>query len=285
MNLNVNVPEEAVLSTGPARMLKMAESFVVQSQDDYELAAGELQAVKAKAKSLEAERVDLVNPINLTVKKINDRFRAPLTYLENAEKALKGSMVSYVNEQNRIAAEARRIAEAEAAAERKRLEDEARAIAAAERERQRIADEAARKEQARIAEESAAAARAGNAAAFAQAQADEARAAQAKREQDEIAAQVAAQAEATLRATAQVITAAAVAPAVVKVSGVSTARSVDFEVTSILELCKHIANGHPEMAAFLKSDDVKIRGYVKGIGMATNVPGIRVYEKTTLRSA
>lgn len=289
MNLSelatLQVPDETALSSAPQRALKMAESFVVTSQDDYELAAGELQSVKSKYKALEEKRKSLVDPLNKVVKGINDLFRSPLAMLDRAESAIKGSMLTYSEAQAKIAAEARRQAEATASAERKRLEDEARAIAAAERERQRIADEAARKEQARIAEESAAAVRAGNAAAFAQAQAEAARAAEAKRQQDEMAAQAAAQAEATLRATAQVITAAAVPIAVSKVAGVSQAKSVDFEVTSILEICMHIANGHPEMASLLKSDDAKIRGYVKSLGMATNIPGIRVFEKTTLRSS
>lgn len=288
MNLSeisaLQVPDETALSAAPQRALKMAESFVVTSQDDYELAAGELSSVKAKCKALEEKRKSLVDPLNKVVKGINDLFRSPLAMLERAEAAIKGSMLTYSEAQAKIAAEARRQAEAIAAAERKRLEDEARAIAAAERERQRIADEAARKEQARIAEESAAAVRAGNAAAFAKAQAEAAQAADAKRVQDEIAAQAAAQAEATLRATAQVITAAAVPVAVSKVQGVSTAKSIDFEVTDMLALVKHVA-AHPEHIGLLKSDDVKIRQITKALGMSCNIGGIRIFEKTTLRSA
>lgn len=280
---SLQVPDEATVSAGPQRALAMAQSFVIETQDDYALAADELKAVKSKYKLLDEKRTGLVKPLNDVVKGINDLFRAPLAALEQAEACLKGSMLGYSREQERIAAEARRVAEAEAAAERQRLEAEARAIAEAERERQRIADEAARTERLRLEAEAKAAYEAGDAFKAAEALRLAEESAALKRAQDDAAAQAAAQAEAAIRATAQVVTAAAVAPAIAKVQGISSAKSVDFEVNDLLALVQHVAQ-HPELIGLLKSDDTKIRSYVKGLGMACKLPGIHVFEKTTLRA-
>jgi len=257
----LQVPDGPTLSAAPQRALTMAKSFTIATADDYTLAAEELQAVKSKSKALEEKRTSLVGPLNGVVKSINDLFRAPLAALAEAESVLKGSMLGYSREQERIAAEARRKAEAEAAAERARLAAEAAAIAAAERERQRVADEQARQ-----------AFEAGNAA----------QAAEVLRASEE-AAQAAAQTAATLEAAASTVTAAAIVSATVKVKGISQAKSMDFEVNDLHAFIRHVAQ-HPELVGMLKTDDMKIRQYVKSLGDACKLPGIRVYEKVTLRA-
>jgi hypothetical protein len=69
-----------------------------------------------------------------------------------------------------------------------------------------------------------------------------------------------------------------------KVSGVSMRTTVEFEVTSTAELIKHIAQ-HPELANLLAVDSVKLRAYVRGLGMSTNLPGVRVFEKSSLAAS
>lgn len=80
---------------------------------------------------------------------------------------------------------------------------------------------------------------------------------------------------------APVPAAAAVAP---KVAGVSTRTAVEFEVTDVLALVRHIAE-HPELIALVNPDSVKLRAYVRGLGLSCALPGVRVFEKATLAAS
>ena len=107
----------------------------------------------------------------------------------------------------------------------------------------------------------------------------------AARQAAEIAEQseAAARAEAeTARMTAAVISApvAYVAPA--KAAGISVSKGVDYEMADLLELVKHIAAGNHDLISLVRHDDVKMRAYVKGLGMNTKLPGVRVFEKRTM---
>jgi hypothetical protein len=81
--------------------------------------------------------------------------------------------------------------------------------------------------------------------------------------------------------TAEVITMPLSVPEKQKVSGISTSKTVDFEVASLHELVKHVA-AHPELISLLQADSVKLRAYVRGLGMNCQLPGVRVFEKKTL---
>lgn len=291
----IQTPDEAQLTTRAQSALRMVESMTVENDEDYSLAADELKAIKAKANSIEAQRTGITGPINDALRAINALFKGPATFLAQAEATIKGKMIAYTTEQERIAAEERRRAEALAAAERKRIEDEARAVReAAEAEQRKLAQaeaervRAAQAEQRRIAEESAAATNA------AEREAAEKRAAEASARAEQEAAeaaqhrasvaQAAALQAAALENVASVIVAVPVTQAAAKVSGISTAKSVDFEVFDVLALVKHVA-ARPELLALIKPDEVKVRAYVRGLGMSANLPGVRVYQKATLRSA
>ena len=78
-----------------------------------------------------------------------------------------------------------------------------------------------------------------------------------------------------------VVAAPAPAPAVPAAKGISTTTTVYFEVTDLLELVKHIA-AHPELINLVATDTVKLRAYVKGLGLACNLPGVRVFNKQTM---
>jgi hypothetical protein len=294
----IQTPDETQLTTRAQAALRMVESMTIESDEDYVNASDELKAIKAKATSLETQRTGITQPINEALRAINALFKGPGAFLEQAEKTIKGKMLSYSAEKERIAAEARRKAEEEAAAERRRLEEEAAARErVAQAERNRIAAEekaradAARAEQERLQREAAeakakgdaAAAAAAELAAKAQREADAAAAAAAEQRQAEVT-QAAALDVAAIQNVAAVVVAAPMVDAPVKVAGVSTAKSVEFEVTNLHDLVKHIA-GRPEMIALLKADEVKLRAYVRGLGMNANLPGVRVFEKKTLRAA
>jgi hypothetical protein len=89
--------------------------------------------------------------------------------------------------------------------------------------------------------------------------------------------------EAAVKETvAQMVVAAPVAaPAPPAVKGISTSTTVDFEVNDLHALVKHVA-AHPELINLITADSVKIRAYVRGLGMATNLPGVSVFQKQTM---
>jgi hypothetical protein len=84
---------------------------------------------------------------------------------------------------------------------------------------------------------------------------------------------------------AQMVVAAPVAaPAPPAIKGVSTSTTVDFEVDNLLALVRHIA-AHPELINLVTADSVKIRAYVKGLGLQCNLPGVRVFNKQSLSAS
>lgn len=202
-----------VLASKARAALDGATDLVIDSPTMFELASDDLKGIKALQKEVEEKRTSITGPLNQAVKAVNDLFRAPKDYLDKAESTLKRAMVTWTTEQERIAAEARREAEAAARAERERL-------AAIEREQQ----EAARKAQ----EEAQAAAAAGDKEAAARAMAQ----AQAAQEQAAMAA-----------VTANVVTVAPAVEAPAKVSGISGRMSFSAEVTDLMELVKAVAAG------------------------------------------
>lgn len=69
-----------------------------------------------------------------------------------------------------------------------------------------------------------------------------------------------------------------------KVAGVSTRTSVDFEVIDLHALVCQVAK-QPELISLLSIDSTKLRAYVRGLGMATKLDGVRVFEKATLSAS
>lgn len=293
----LSMPDVALMNRGADSALRMAQGFVIATDDDYALAGEELQNVKSRLKRMEEVRTSITGPMNKALDAINALFRQPRTVLEAAEKAIKDNMLAYHNEKERKAAEARRIQEEAAAAERARLAEEARQVELkAAQERQRIADEAAaaerarQEEQNRLAAEAAAAAQAGNAAAAEEAarQLEESRlqsileAQQAEQRQQEANTKANEQAASIIAASA-----AASAPvtsiASVKAKGASVKTTVDFEVVNLLSLVQHIA-AHPELINLVTEDSIKLRAYVRGLGVNAKLPGVRVFEKQSMAS-
>jgi predicted phage tail protein len=248
-----------------ARALSAAADYVIDSDELLEAAGEDLRQVKALQKQVEEKRTSITGPLNAAVKAINELFRAPKDYLDQAEKKLKGTMLAYASEQERKAEEARKAAEAAARAERERL-------AAIEAEQQRQAQEAAAAAQ-RAAREAEEAAAAGDAEAAAQAQ-------RVAAEQAAAAEAAAAEAAATA-VTAEVITMPVAVAAPARVTGISTSKSVDFEIEDLHALVCHVAQ-HPELITLLAADTVKLRAQVRATGMNTKLPGVRVFEKRSM---
>jgi membrane protein involved in colicin uptake len=256
----------AILFTNQAqRALANASDFTVDSDEMLEAAGDDLRAVMGLKKRVEEQRTSITGPLNQVIKAINDMFRAPAAYLLEAEHKLKRSMLVYTEDQRLQAEYARREAEELARKERERL---------AEEQRQQEAAARAAAEAAKQAEAAAiAAAEAGDSEAAAAAQ-DEAR------KQAEVAEAAVAEAQATA-ITHAVISMPVAVQAPAKVAGISTSKTVDFEVVDLHALVKHVAD-HPELITLLMADSVKLRAQVKATGMNTNLPGIRVYQKSTM---
>lgn len=131
MNLNIAAPDGATLQADAASTLELAVSITIDSPAMYELAANELKEIKGKAKALEEKRKAITGPLDKAKKEVMDLFRGPLTTLEKAESAIKGAMLSYTNEQRRIAAEQQRELERTAQTERERIAAQAKQAAEA----------------------------------------------------------------------------------------------------------------------------------------------------------
>lgn len=113
------------------------------------------------------------------------------------------------------------------------------------------------------------------------------RAAQAERERlareaAELAAQGRTGEAAVKEQVATMIVAAPVAaPAAPAVKGLATRETVEFEVVDLHALIKHVAE-RPELVNLLVADTTKLRAYVRGLGLQTNLPGVRVFAKQSL---
>lgn len=112
-----------------------AEHITVDDAISAQTATALLAQVVGARRHAEAQRVELVGPLNAVVKKINAAAKRTTEPLAEAERTLKGKLLGYQREQQRLADE-----------ERARLEAEAEQRRAVEAERMRLAEEAARAE-------------------------------------------------------------------------------------------------------------------------------------------
>lgn len=294
----MKAPDEVRLQRRTASLLSMVDAFVIATPEDYALAAEELAAVKRFWGSLETERVGYTGPLNQVLDKINGKFQPRLKLAKEVESLWKVKMLAFNDEQERIAAVRAREAERVATLERMRLAAEAAErervakvetdrLAAIETERLRVASVA----QARIDEEVRQAQAAGNAAAAAalhsQAVALQERNANAAADAADAAAQVthaaALEVNAIQQQAAVVIAAPQAAP--MRVAGLSTAKSWDYETTGLEAAIRDIVLNKPQFISLLMFDSVKMRAQVKALGMSLSIEGVRVFEKSTLRQA
>lgn len=246
----LTLPDSIALASRASRALQFIESFEITSAEDYALAADELRSIKSKSNAIEDQRTGITGPINAALKAINSMFKGPGEMLGQAESLLKRKMLAWDQEQASIRAEIQRKAEEAASAKRRRLEAEAM-------ERQ--------KEAAAAAQAVADAEAAGNAAAAELARAEEQR----------------KQAEVQAATTAALVVTAPVAIAPVKTAGISTSKKVDFEVVDLHALVRHIAQ-NPELINLLVADSIKLRAYVRGVGTACRLPGVRVFDTAVM---
>lgn len=244
----IHAPDQTALNHRAQSSLAMVQAMEIDSQETYELAADELKAIKSKAKTLEEQRTAITGPINNALKAVNALFKSPASFLEDAERIIKGKMLAYTTEQERIAAAERRAQEAAIRAEQERLAKEA-----AERE-------------AAAASEAAALMAAG----------DENGAA-------EVQAKAAIEAI-SLASVSTVMTVTQAAPAVAKVSGVSTRTTWKAETINKAELVAYVA-ANPQFLHLLDVNTSALNQLAKAMKETLALPGVRVFEEKTLASS
>ena len=231
--------------------LEDAKTFVVTTIPEYEQAGEELKKLSARGKQLEQMRKNLKAPALEQCRRIDEFFKAPQQFVEDAKRAIKKALGAYDAEQKRKREEAERKAAEAARKERERLEREAAKAEEAARKK-RAADEA----RARQLEEEGRAA-----------EAEAKRKVAVEREEAKLR-----DAEAKREAAAHVPTAPVIQPEQPQVKGISTRQVWQFEITDIRQL-------PPE---YLKADEKAIGGVVRALKDRTNIPGVRVYAEETI---
>ena len=147
MNAPVTIPPEVLNEASAAEhALEVARTYPVPtSAGSYSAAGDELKAIKARAKWLEDARTKLKAPILAAGKAIDDFFRTPQQHLADAEKAIKGAMLTYDRQQEELRKAAERKAAEAARKEQDRLRAEAARAEAAAREKREKEEAAARR--------------------------------------------------------------------------------------------------------------------------------------------
>lgn len=226
--------------------VQSAQSLEITSDLLQQAAADELGSIKRLRDSIEAKRVEVLRPIDVARKSMQDFFMQHITPLDNAMTIIKSKMAGYIAEQDRRRREEQARLDAEAAEQRRIAREQE---AAAEQDRLR-AEEEARK-----------AAASGDIVAAAAAQ-----------EKAEIAA---ASIEAA-QMTAAVATSSVVVP-MTKTKGTSAARPWKARITDKMAVIKYIAE-HPEYEHLVEIGQSKIDALAKTMKDKMPISGIETYQ-------
>jgi hypothetical protein len=253
-NVDTLIPAEDTLTRAGQKALDLARAISIDSHEMYDIASQELAAIRKERDAVEADRRSFTDPLNQLVKRINARYKLRTDLLEQADAIVASAMLTY---QTKL--------EADLAAERRRLEAEAA-------ERQRIA----------AAE-----------AAAAQAKADEERMrlAEAMTSGDSSTIEAAAVAASQAEGIAASIKERAIAASTVMATpepvsptkGTTITKTFDYEVRDMAAFARDIVINKPQLISLLTFDAVKLRAQVKATGLETNIAGLHVFIKGTVR--
>lgn len=142
-----------VVSRRVAEAEAQADALQVSNDAEAQAAAEVLRNIARYKKDAEAERKELVSPLNATVKRINQKFKDAVAPFEAADKRIRAKVGTYQAEQDRLRREEeerlereRQERERKAREERERQEAEARVKREAAEQEAREADELAKAE-------------------------------------------------------------------------------------------------------------------------------------------
>lgn len=109
------IPNEQQLTATVGQLCEAASATLILCREDLAEATDLVKLIKTRHREIEDERTNIVKPINDSVKRINERFKAITTPLLDAENGIKRKMLDFQQEEARKAEEERKKAETEAA--------------------------------------------------------------------------------------------------------------------------------------------------------------------------
>lgn len=128
------IPAVAELDRASQSLAIDARTFTVTTPEAYEFAGTKLTEIKARRKALDELRKTITEPLDKAKKAVMDFFRGPGDRLDQAEAAIKRSMLQFQAEAERKRREEQARLEEQARKEREKLERQAAAAAAKGRE-------------------------------------------------------------------------------------------------------------------------------------------------------
>jgi len=109
MQTTTMVPPEAQEKVKEIEVyVKEYETYKIVNNDEYINSAALLKQVKAKTRELKGVQKNLTDPVDETKRKIKEFFAVPIGHLLSAEQKIKGAMLSWQQEQERIRREEER---------------------------------------------------------------------------------------------------------------------------------------------------------------------------------
>ena len=120
IELTVERPDEALFDESK-RLMELAQIYDIASSEAAVKAGYDLKTVKVLAKQLEDKRTSITKPLNQALREVNALFKPAKDWLKKAEGLIKGKMLEFQREQDRIARELQAKADEEARKERLKL--------------------------------------------------------------------------------------------------------------------------------------------------------------------
>lgn len=108
-----------------AAVLVEAEQFEIVTQEHYVQSADLLKQIKGKMSELDTLRRSITRPLDDAKRQVMDLFRPAEERLSKAEGVLKGAMIGFTREQERLRQEAERVARLAAEKEAEKLRQRA----------------------------------------------------------------------------------------------------------------------------------------------------------------
>lgn len=127
-NVTVDTSSVSALTKKAQHVLQTAQGNKIEDDFTMQVASDDLRAIKALQKDVESKRVSITAPLNQALKAVNDMFRAPKQYLEQAESTIKHSLLAYQQLQRIELARKQAEQEELARKERERLAIEAESL-------------------------------------------------------------------------------------------------------------------------------------------------------------
>lgn len=254
MDIKITTPDESQLTASAEKQLNLARAYKITTPALYAAAADDLKSIKSKLTELDTQRKSITKPLDEAKAAVMNLFRPAIDFLQQAESTIKGSMLAFDEEQERL-----------------RQEEERRLRAAQEEERQRIqqaAERAAR--EAREAEAAAASAQSPD-----EKQAAESRLAEATALVDTVQSQ---------QSAISVAPTPVVSVSSPKVSGIARKSTWRGECFDLQALVKAVAEGKAPIT-LLELNTTALNQMAKAMKETLSIPGCRAVEEKGIASS